>query len=372
MKLVILLPTLPVYRKDFLETLNLNLQNKNIELSVLHGTSFFKKSVKSDINPNYPTIPLNTIEFKLFGFRIVWWRAIFRNIYRIKPDIVIILFSPGNITFWIVQLYCYLNKIKVGLWSSGFIRKEITGVQKKIRSIFLNFFLTRAKFHICYGTKYKRELLELGIDESKIFVAQNTINIEKIIAQGNNKTYDSSSLTINFLFVGALIKEKKLDMAIKAIAKLILEGFDIQFNIIGQGSILNELNSLVINEKMENNIFVLGPKYDSELSLYFNAADIFLLPGTGGLAINEAMAYRLPIITTIGDGTVIDLVLEDQNGYYLDEVSSLDNIYETCKKALIKNKSQLREMGIRSSQIIQEKASLKNMVFSFESAILQE
>ena len=372
MKLVILLPTLPVYRKDFIETLNLNLKNKNIELTVLHGTSFFNKSVKSDINPNYPTIPLNAIEYKLFGFRIVWWRGIFRNIYRIKPDIVIILFSPGNITFWIIQVYCYLNNIKVGLWSSGFIRKEITGAQKMIRGFFLNYFLSRANFHICYGTKYKRELLQLGIAESKIFVAQNTINIERIIALGINKTYHSSSSTINFLFVGALIKEKKIDMAIKAIAKLVFEGFDIHFNIIGQGSIMNELSSLVIDEKMVKNIFVLGPKYDSELSSYFNAADIFLLPGTGGLAINEAMAYGLPVITTIGDGTIIDLVFENQNGYYLDEVSSLENLYETCKKALTNNKSQLREMGIRSCQIIQEKASLKNMVFSFESAILQE
>ena len=122
---------------------------------------------------------------------------------------------------------------------------------------------------------------------------------------------------------------------------------------------------------MGKNMFTLGTNYNWELSSYLSNADSFLLPGTGGLAINEAMAYGLPIISTIGDGTVIDLVFEGQNGYYLDEIASVENLYSTCKKALNNNKSQLMAMGVRSRQIICEKATVQNMFSSFESAILQ-
>jgi glycosyltransferase involved in cell wall biosynthesis len=371
MKLVILLPTLPAYRKDFFESLNYKLQKKEFELTIIHGTSFFNKSIKSDANPNYCAIPLKNFDLMFFGYRIVLWRGLLHNLRKIKPKIIIILFSPGNISLWFTQLYCFLKGINVGIWSSGFIRQEISGIKRKIRTFFLNFFLYRAKFHICYGTKYKNELIKLGIKESKIFVAQNTLNIEKILALEIDSKKNILPDHIIFLFVGALINSKNLDIAIKAIAKLVHEGFKVKFNVIGEGSIINQLKSLVIDEQMENNVFILGPKYDKELSSYFINADIFLLPGTGGLAINEAMAYGLPIISTIGDGTVIDLVYEGKNGFLLNNATSVENIYITCKKALEYNRLQLLEMGTLSRQLISEKASLQNMVSNFETAIIQ-
>jgi glycosyltransferase involved in cell wall biosynthesis len=370
MKLIILHPTLPAYRKDFFESLDQQLKLKGIELTVIHGTSFFKKSIKSDPDPKYSTIPLLTKENKLFGYRIVRWKGIFNKIRKIKPDMIIILFCPGNLTVWLVQLYSYINKIKVGIWSNGSVRKEITGIKRKIRALFLNFFLFRAKFHISYGTRYKNELLALGIEEPKVFIAQNTINVEKILAYCNGRKHESSGDGFNFLYVGALTREKNLDLAIRAMKRLTGEGYKVKFTIIGQGTIIEELRSLVKEEKMEEKVFVLGYKSDVEIPPYFLNADVFILPGTGGLAINEAMAYGLPIISTIADGTILDLLNEGKNGYFVNEIASIDNIYEVCKTALQKKKSGLQEMGRLSRQIISQKATLKNMVNNFEQAIL--
>jgi glycosyltransferase involved in cell wall biosynthesis len=127
---------------------------------------------------------------------------------------------------------------------------------------------------------------------------------------------------------------------------------------------------LVREEKMEKDIFVLGYKSDEEIPAYFLNADVFLMPGTGGLAINEAMAYGLPVISTIADGTIIDLLYEGKNGYYLNENASLENIYSVCKTALNIDKTHLLEMGNISRQIISEKATLYNMVHNYEKAIL--
>lgn len=370
MKLAVIIPTLPAYRKDFFESLDIQLQQYHIDLNVVHGTRFFSKSIKSDTDPKYSTTAIDTLEFKLFGFRIVWWRGIFLKLRELKPDIIIVLFNPGNISFWFIQIYCYLKKINIGIWSSGFVRNEITGLRKKIRKVFLNIFLKHSKFHICYGEKYKRELLALGIPESQIFVAQNTINIENILGLNIDRNTKVLTNEFNLLFVGALIKEKRLDITIKAVARLVHENYNIQFYIIGQGSIIDDLKLLVLSEKMGKNIFVLGPKYNEELSSYFMNADLFLLPGTGGLAINEAMAYGLPVISTVGDGTVSDLLIEAKNGYYLDTEASVENIYSTIKKALGNNKFTLREMGNLSRQIVQDRASLENMVFNFTRAVL--
>jgi len=362
-------PTFPAYKREFFENLNSQLNEEGIELTVIYGSSFFKKKVRTISDPSFIAIPLEAVEFNLFGFRIAWWKKLFRNIKRIKPDIVVINFNPGNLALWLVQFYCYLHKIKVGIWGCGYIRDEISGIKRNIRGIFSDFFLRKADIIICYGSRYKKTLVETGINESKIFVAQNTINIERIFDLDFDKEAGIFPDTYVILFVGALISEKNLDLAIKAIARLIREGYNIKFNIIGQGSIIDELKSIVLEEKMEEFIFVLGPKYDAELSSYFISADIFILPGTGGLAINEAMAYGIPLISTIGDGTVGDLLIENQNGYFLNDLPDIENIYLTCKKALSNSKHHLLEMGNRSRQIVSEKATLQKMVSGFKSAI---
>jgi glycosyltransferase involved in cell wall biosynthesis len=325
--------------------------------------------INSDTNPKYSAVPMKTKEYNFFGFRIVWWKGVFKEIRRINPDMAIILFSPGNISFWLVQLYAYSHKIKIGLWSNGSVRKEITGIKRKIRGLFLNFFLYRAKVHICYGSRYKNQLLSLGIDESKVFVAQNTINIEKILAYCTTHKRESQDDTVNFLSVGVLIKDKNLDLAIKAVSRLIREGYKTSFTIIGKGIIIEDLRSLVREEKMEKSIFLLGYKSDDEIPSYFLNADVFMLPGVGGLAINEAMAYGLPLLSTIADGTITDLLYEGKNGFYFNDNPSLENIYEVCKKTLETSKVELAEMGNQSRQIVSGKASLQNMVDNFEKAI---
>lgn len=369
MNLTILNPTFPAYKREFFKNLNTQLREKGVELTVMYGSSFFKKKVRTISDPGFTAIPLEAVEFNLFGFRIAWWKKLMRNIRKVRPDIVIINFNPGNLALWIVQFYCYMHGIKVGIWGCGYIRDEISGIKRNIRGAFSDFFLRKAHVIICYGSKYKRDLINAGINENKIFIAQNTINIERIFSLDFDRSASISADTYIILFVGALISEKNLDLAIRAVARLIREGFKIKFNIIGQGSITDDLKSIVVEEKMEEHIFVLGPKYDAELSSFFIGSDIFILPGTGGLAINEAMAYGLPIISTIGDGTVADLLIEDHNGYFLNDLPDSDNIYNTCRKALSRSKTQLLEMGQKSRQIVSEKATLQKMVSGFKAAV---
>ena len=70
----------------------------------------------------------------------------------------------------------------------------------------------------------------------------------------------------------------------------------------------------------------VGAKHGSELTDYYAQADLFVLPGTGGLAIQQAMANGLPVIVAQGDGTQDDLV-RPRNGWLLppNDLESLTN-----------------------------------------------
>ena len=59
-----------------------------------------------------------------------------------------------------------------------------------------------------------------------------------------------------------------------------------------------------------------GAKHGQELEPYFAAADLFVLPGTGGLAVQQAMAHALPVLVGEADGTQSNLV-RPANGWIL-------------------------------------------------------
>ena len=113
-------------------------------------------------------------------------------------------------------------------------------------------------------------------------------------------------------------------------------------------------------------------EYGKDLTSYFIDADFYLLPGTGGLGVNEAMAYGLPIVSTEGDDTIIDLLFEGENGFFLDNQPSMEDIYNACKKVVNMDVKKLKKMGESSKKILREKATLQNMVSSFVIAILNE
>ncbi len=62
-----------------------------------------------------------------------------------------------------------------------------------------------------------------------------------------------------------------------------------------------------------------GGIHDEALAPWFRKADLFVLPGTGGLALQQAMAYGLPVIAGVADGTQADLVRQS-NGWLLEKI----------------------------------------------------
>jgi glycosyltransferase involved in cell wall biosynthesis len=109
-----------------------------------------------------------------------------------------------------------------------------------------------------------------------------------------------------------------------------------------------------------------GARHGAELVPCFSSADLFVLPGTGGLAVQEAMSYGLPVIMGQGDGTN-DALVHPGNGWQIppDDLSVLT---ETLRSALL-DAGRLREMGAESYRIVAEEINLEKMVGVFVDAL---
>src|SRR5258705_11408173 len=105
------------------------------------------------------------------------------------------------------------------------------------------------------------------------------------------------------LFVGRLQERKRVDYLLRACAEM---DSITRLMIVGDGPQRASLETLA--KEIYPTAEFIGSKYGAELKPYFAQADLFVLPGTGGLAIQEAMSHGLPVIVAKSDGTQDDLV----------------------------------------------------------------
>lgn len=373
-KIAFFLPVLADYRKDFFFKLTEKFE-KNAELMIFYGSNSGMKKEIINLKPNiFSSKGFQSVLLNFFGFRLIWIKKMINETLKYSPDAFVFLFNPGVINFSLIIFFCILTQKKWYIWSCGFERKDLSRLQKIFRKLFLNLFYKNATGIFTYGYKFAEILVNSGINKEKIIIAQNTINIEEIVSKPKLNKNEARSI-INFknsadifMYVGAIIKSKNLDVAIKVFSELIKENMNIFFIIIGNGPQFEILENIIGASNNNKNIILLPAKYGEELLPYFCAADVFVSPGTGGLAINEAMAYSLPIIATQGDGTILDLVIEGENGFLLDD--NLNNLKEKINNWLLLSKIDKERMSNNSKEFVLQKASLKNMVDKFASGLL--
>ena len=115
----------------------------------------------------------------------------------------------------------------------------------------------------------------------------------------------ASSLDIQLLFVGRLVKQKGLDVLLEALAR-ISPALRWKLTLVGDGPEWATLAGQAARFKFPERVSLRGWVNKEELAVYYGAADIFVLPSRDeGMAnaLLEAMAAGLPVVATRIAGT---------------------------------------------------------------------
>ena len=164
-------------------------------------------------------------------------------------------------------------------------------------------FLLQFDALLTYSRRGADEYAALGFPADKIFVAPNAAAPRPTRPMPSRPpVFDGQP---NVLFVGRLQARKRVDLLLQACAAL-PENLRPRLVIVGDGPERRNLEAMA--KTIYPSAEFPGAKHGAELAPYFSAADLFVLPGTGGLAVQEAMSYGLPVIMGQGDGTNDDLV----------------------------------------------------------------
>ena len=222
-------------------------------------------------------------------------------------------------------------------------------------------FLSRFDALIAYSWRGAEEYARIGCNPERIFVAPNAVTPKPTQPPPVRKPLtDPRQATV--LYVGRLQPRKRVDLLLRACAALPFS-LQPQVWIVGDGPARQELETLADSAYPSARFW--GARYGFELDDLFRTADLFVLPGTGGLAVQQAMAFALPVIVAESDGTQTDLV-RPENGWLLPG-SDLQALTGALYKAL-SNPGRLREMGAASFQIV-DVINLEGMVHAFSQAV---
>lgn len=232
----------------------------------------------------------------------------------------------------------------------------------KAESILRNNFLNSLDAVIAYSKTGALQYADCGISPRRIFVAANAVS--------HRPTQAAPERPISFkggkphlLFVGRLQERKNLDLLLQACAALPAQ-LTPSLTLVGDGPDRARLELLA--KTTFPSAHFTGAKHGAELDPYFNQADLFVLPGTGGLAVQQAMAHALPVIVGQADGTQGELVRPD-NGVVLHP-TNLETLTEALTSTL-SDTAKLRAMGLASYRIVSEEVNLEAMLDSFAKAI---
>lgn len=220
-------------------------------------------------------------------------------------------------------------------------------------------FLRRFDAWIAYSRRGAAEYAALGLPPERIFVAANAVAARP---DGAPPERPPRKDRLSLLFVGRLQARKRVDSLLRACAELPAPRPELV--IVGEGPERESLQALA--RQVYPAAQFVGARAGDELRPHFAAADLFVLPGTGGLAVQEAMAHGLPVIVAKGDGTQDDLVRRG-NGW---QVPAADEaaLAQTLQLA-VSDLGKLREMGNESFRIVTEEINLERMVETFVQAL---
>jgi glycosyltransferase involved in cell wall biosynthesis len=220
-------------------------------------------------------------------------------------------------------------------------------------------FLKQFDALIAYSQRGAEEYAALGFPRERVFVAYNSVSPPPSSPlPGRSSTFNRQPYV---LFVGRLQARKRIDHLLRACAEMTAQP---RLVLIGDGPERETLESL--SRKIYPNAEFMGAKHGAELRPYFAEADLFVLPGTGGLAVQEAMSCGLPVIVAQGDGTQDDLVRKE-NGWQIPP-ADLDELISTMKEAL-SDMPRLRKMGEESYRIVKDEINIEKMAEAFIKAL---
>ena len=211
---------------------------------------------------------------------------------------------------------------------------------------------------ICVSNSVKN-IMEKEYGIKNVETIYNPIDTKTIIDKSNKNNDIPINNCFNLISIGRLVRAKGYDRLIPIISKLVNEGINVHLYLLGTGNELINLENLILKEKMNNHIHLMG--FLENPYSFMKKMDLFVCSSRSegySLVIAEALTLGLPVISMncSGPNELLD------NNKYGRLCDSYEELYKAIKSA-ITDKSYYQDL--------KEKAAKRKDYFNINTTMQQ-
>jgi colanic acid/amylovoran biosynthesis glycosyltransferase len=177
----------------------------------------------------------------------------------------------------------------------------------------------------CSSKFVRAKLIAAGCDPAKIFLFKLGTDLAKF--DFIERKPDSKDTTIRLITVARLVEKKGLEYSIQAVANIVRQFPNLEYTIVGDGYLRQDLSLLIERLNLQKNITLVGWKDQDEVRRLLAKSHIFILASVlssdgdfegQGIVLQEAQAAGLPTICTNHNG-FSESILDGQSGFLVPE-----------------------------------------------------
>ena len=216
------------------------------------------------------------------------------------------------------------SRILGGKWAVSFRGYDISSYVKEYGDNVYKTLFQEANLFLSNSDFFRRRLINLGSDERRTFVYRSGIDCSKFAYFV--KTFPKDK-RVRIVTVGRLVEKKGIEYSIRAVAHLLKQGMDLEYDIIGDGPLRNSLQDLIDGFGARDRINLKGSQDQKFIIEALQRSHIFITSSVTAKdgdqngpdnTIKEAMAVGLPVIAS-RSGAIEEVVDDGKTGLLTDE-----------------------------------------------------
>jgi colanic acid/amylovoran biosynthesis glycosyltransferase len=251
-----------------------------------------------------------------------------------------------------------VKKLVVTFHGHDVSRALVSGVSNPYESVF-----QQADLILPISDRWYGALSNLGAPTARMSVHRVGIDVSKF----RYKVRKATPGRLRIVTTARFTEKKGIRYAVEAVAKAKEKApnLQIQYDIVGEGELLEEIRELITSLGLMASIKLHGAKSHSEVRVLLDDADIFMLPSVTAsdgdqegipVALMEAMASGIPVVTTKHSG-IPELVEDGVSGYLSSEKDS-DSLAESILK-LVGNPEKWAVLGAAGRAKVEREFNLE-------------
>jgi glycosyltransferase involved in cell wall biosynthesis len=297
------------------------------------------------------------------GINFLEWRDAEERVRSERPDVLIMTSNVRCLSAWRLPRLCHEYGGHIVGWTKVHAHGLPTILERPIRGNFYR----RYDRMLIYGQRSFEELTGYGYPSAHAHVFRNTIDTRRIFEEGDALRTRGKALLASaglskrrvLLCIGKMQSQKRLDDLLDAWPALRALDEQLSLVVVGSGPLLESYRERAARVDAER-VHVIGHVPEGDDYAWMSIADIFVVPGAVGLAINQALAFGCPTLVADEPGADSEIIVHDETGWRYppgDTDALIANI-----RAILTNTDDTRKISQQGREKVRSDVTIEHMV----------